>query len=267
MGGRGAAGERRLRLRPGVRAVGVGRAHFRRNSGGLTRSQARTVPPGPCLQGARRLVEQWLNGARQRARRHAAPTTVPMSGNAPRPCAAPPLVPADRPAPGRAVDRRLYPRVLRSAPDRWHPQGAPRPGRGQSFPAPCWRRARGLCSAGLLRADPLTHPQERTRGWPPYRGSSCRPWRSATASRAGTSSGYSLGYSLLTRSGVERTDAGFALATQGLGSAVVLNVIFWLALLASLPLYGFQVALSVRGRHRVAAHGLPCRPRGLVHQG
>ena len=44
------------------------------------------------------------------------------------------------------------------------------------------------------------------------------------------------------RSGVSTTDAGFALATQGLGSAVVLNAIFLLALIVSLPLYGFQVA-------------------------
>lgn len=56
----------------------------------------------------------------------------------------------------------------------------------------------------------------------------------------GNALGYSLGYRLLNRAGVSGTDAGFALATQGLGSAVVLNVIFWLALLISLPLYGFQ---------------------------
>jgi uncharacterized protein (TIRG00374 family) len=54
--------------------------------------------------------------------------------------------------------------------------------------------------------------------------------------------GYSLGYRLLLRSGVSTTDAGFALATQGLGSAVVLNAIFLVALIVSLPLYGFQLA-------------------------
>jgi hypothetical protein len=57
----------------------------------------------------------------------------------------------------------------------------------------------------------------------------------------GNAVGYSLGYGLLTRSGVSGTDAGLALATQGLGSAVLLNAIFWLALLASLPLYGFHL--------------------------
>ena len=35
---------------------------------------------------------------------------------------------------------------------------------------------------------------------------------------------------------------GFALASQGLGSAVVLNAIFLLALIVSIPLYGFQPA-------------------------
>jgi non-canonical purine NTP pyrophosphatase (RdgB/HAM1 family) len=58
----------------------------------------------------------------------------------------------------------------------------------------------------------------------------------------GNAVGYSLGYRLLLRSGVSTTDAGFALATQGLGSAVVLNAIFLLALIVSLPLYGFQLA-------------------------
>lgn len=56
----------------------------------------------------------------------------------------------------------------------------------------------------------------------------------------GNAMGYSLGYRLLMRSGVGGTDTAVALASQGLGSAVVLNVIFWLALLISLPLYGLQ---------------------------
>ena len=58
----------------------------------------------------------------------------------------------------------------------------------------------------------------------------------------GSAVGYSLGYRLLLRSGVNTTDAGFALATQGLGSAVVLNAIFLLGLIVSIPLYGFQPA-------------------------
>ncbi len=56
----------------------------------------------------------------------------------------------------------------------------------------------------------------------------------------GNAVAYSLGYRLLMRAGVGGPDTGFALATQGLGSAVVLNVIFWLALAVSLPFYGLQ---------------------------
>jgi hypothetical protein len=54
----------------------------------------------------------------------------------------------------------------------------------------------------------------------------------------GSAAGSALGYRLMTMSGVPGTDAGFALATAGLGSAVVLNLIFWLALLVSIPLNG-----------------------------
>jgi uncharacterized protein (TIRG00374 family) len=42
----------------------------------------------------------------------------------------------------------------------------------------------------------------------------------------------------MTLSGVTGPDAGFALATVGLGSAVVLNMILWLALLVSIPIRG-----------------------------
>jgi len=55
---------------------------------------------------------------------------------------------------------------------------------------------------------------------------------------AGSAAGSALGYRLLTVSGIEGTDAGFALATVGLGSAVVLNVILLLGLLVSIPLRG-----------------------------
>jgi uncharacterized protein (TIRG00374 family) len=56
----------------------------------------------------------------------------------------------------------------------------------------------------------------------------------------GSAAGSSLGYKLLTAAGVDRTDVGFALATQSLGSAVVLNVIFWIALVVSIPVWGFN---------------------------
>jgi len=47
-----------------------------------------------------------------------------------------------------------------------------------------------------------------------------------------------LAFRLLTTAGVRPTDAAFALATQGLGSAVVLNLILWVALVVSIPLRG-----------------------------
>jgi uncharacterized protein (TIRG00374 family) len=56
----------------------------------------------------------------------------------------------------------------------------------------------------------------------------------------GTAAGAGLGYRLLNESGVSGTNAGFALATQGLGSAVVLNVLLWLSLVVSIPLRGFN---------------------------
>ena len=56
----------------------------------------------------------------------------------------------------------------------------------------------------------------------------------------GTAAGGVLAFRLLTTSGMRGTDAAFAMATQGIGSAVVLNVILWLALLVSIPLRGFN---------------------------
>jgi hypothetical protein len=63
-------------------------------------------------------------------------------------------------------------------------------------------------------------------------------------SPGGTAPGAALGYRLLTQSGVTGSDAGFALGTQGIGSAVVLNVIFWLSLVAFLVTHGFHVPAS-----------------------
>lgn len=56
----------------------------------------------------------------------------------------------------------------------------------------------------------------------------------------GTATGSALGYRLLTQAGVAGRDVGFAIATQGIGSAVVLNVILWLALIVSIPVWGFS---------------------------
>jgi uncharacterized protein (TIRG00374 family) len=56
----------------------------------------------------------------------------------------------------------------------------------------------------------------------------------------GTAAGSPLGYRLLTHAGVDGPEAGFAIATQGAGSAVVLNVLLWLALVVSIPVNGFN---------------------------
>lgn len=57
---------------------------------------------------------------------------------------------------------------------------------------------------------------------------------------AGAAGSAGLGYQLLTSNGVEGADAGFALASQAIGSAIVLNVMLWLALLISIPLAGLH---------------------------
>ncbi|NLD77917.1 MAG: flippase-like domain-containing protein [Acidimicrobiales bacterium] len=56
----------------------------------------------------------------------------------------------------------------------------------------------------------------------------------------GSAAGGTLGYRLFTESGVPPTAAGFAMATVGLGSAVVLNLLLWVALLISIPLNGYN---------------------------
>ncbi|NBP49959.1 MAG: UPF0104 family protein [Actinobacteria bacterium] len=67
----------------------------------------------------------------------------------------------------------------------------------------------------------------------------------------GSAASSALGYRLLRLSGVSGPDAGFALATAGLGSAVVLNLILWVGLIASIPgrgvnpLYGTAAIIGV----------------------
>jgi uncharacterized protein (TIRG00374 family) len=61
----------------------------------------------------------------------------------------------------------------------------------------------------------------------------------------GTAGGTALSYRLLTQNGVSGPDTGFALAMQGVGSALVLNVIFWVALVVSLFFNGYNPLYSV----------------------
>ena len=59
-------------------------------------------------------------------------------------------------------------------------------------------------------------------------------------SPGGGAPGAALWYRLATQSGVSSGDSGFALATQGIGSAVVLNALFWLGLVVFLIIHGFH---------------------------
>jgi putative heme transporter len=72
----------------------------------------------------------------------------------------------------------------------------------------------------------------------------------------GTAPGTAIGYRLLTESGVPGSTAGFGLATQGVGSAVVLNAIFWLALIVSIPLHGFNPLYGIAAAAGVVLLGI-----------
>jgi uncharacterized protein (TIRG00374 family) len=57
---------------------------------------------------------------------------------------------------------------------------------------------------------------------------------------AGTLGSAAFGYRMFTAEGVEGGDAAVMMATKGLGSTVVLNVLLWLSLVISIPLAGFH---------------------------
>ncbi len=61
----------------------------------------------------------------------------------------------------------------------------------------------------------------------------------------GNAASSALGYRLLTLSGISGPDAGFALAMAGIGSAVVLNIIFWTGLIMSIPFRGVNAAYTL----------------------
>ncbi len=75
----------------------------------------------------------------------------------------------------------------------------------------------------------------------------------------GSAAGTALGYRLLTLAGVEPSAAGFALATAGLGSAVVLNLLLWSTLLISIPISGVNplyVSVALVGVFVLGAFGV-----------
>jgi uncharacterized protein (TIRG00374 family) len=60
----------------------------------------------------------------------------------------------------------------------------------------------------------------------------------------GAAAGSGLGLKLLTDEGIDSEDAGFALAVQSLGSAVVLNLMLWIALVVSIPIHGYSAVYA-----------------------
>ena len=89
--------------------------------------------------------------------------------------------------------------------------------------------------AALAAYAQLTHsvlPARRSGTVPPVPHQPVDP-RPQPRVPGGTAPGAALGYRLLTQSGVTGADTGFALGTQGIGSAVVLNVLFWCSLVRS----------------------------------
>jgi putative heme transporter len=61
----------------------------------------------------------------------------------------------------------------------------------------------------------------------------------------GSAAAPALSYRLMTLSGVKGPDAGFALATAGVGSAVLLNLILWVGLIVSIPLRGVNKGYGI----------------------
>jgi putative heme transporter len=72
----------------------------------------------------------------------------------------------------------------------------------------------------------------------------------------GSATGAAIGYKLLTQAGAGGGDVGFALALQAIGSAVVLNVIVWIALIVSIPVYGFSAVYLLAAAVGVALLGI-----------
>src|SRR6201999_4435825 len=73
---------------------------------------------------------------------------------------------------------------------------------------------------------------------------------------AGTLGSAGIGYRLFTAQGIKGNDAGVMMATKGLGSTVVLNVLLWLSLVISIPLAGFHpiyVTVAIVGALILAA--------------
>jgi uncharacterized protein (TIRG00374 family) len=73
---------------------------------------------------------------------------------------------------------------------------------------------------------------------------------------AGTIGSAGIGYQLFTSEGIPGTDVGVMMATKGMGSTVVLNVLLWISLVISIPLSGFRpvyATVAIAGALALAA--------------
>jgi uncharacterized protein (TIRG00374 family) len=76
---------------------------------------------------------------------------------------------------------------------------------------------------------------------------------------AGTLGSAGIGYRLFTAEGINGRDAAVMMATKGLGSTAVLNVLLWLSLVISIPLAGFHpiyVTVAITGAVVLLAIGV-----------
>jgi len=84
---------------------------------------------------------------------------------------------------------------------------------------------------------------------------------------AGTLGSAGIGYRLFTAEGIKGNDAAVMMATKGLGSTVVLNVLLWLSLVVSVPLAGFHpiyVTVAIIGAVLLLAIG--ALTFGITHE-
>lgn len=115
-----------------------------------------------------------------------------------------------------------------------------------------------LEAASLLAYSQLTHTVLHHEG--PHRSRLLRINLSSLSVShimpGGTAPGTAVAFRLLMQSGVSGADAGFALGMQGVGSALVLNAILWLALLVSVFIHGYSALYAVAAGAGVVLMGL-----------
>jgi uncharacterized protein (TIRG00374 family) len=115
-----------------------------------------------------------------------------------------------------------------------------------------------LEAASLLSYSQLTHTALHHEG--PHRWRLLRINMSSLSVShimpGGTAPGTAVAFRLLTQSGVSGADAGFALGMQGVGSALVLNSILWLALLVSVFVHGYNPLYAIAAGAGVVLMGL-----------